>query len=111
MRVRRSATIADSRVGIPVIFIWCALAVGCRPADSQLFFSGVPYPEDVPMATDGARLELVREYGNREEGLAFGHIADLAVSGSTLAVLDPTECKVLDGEHIRWERNGRWSLW
>jgi len=62
---------------------------------ADLFFSGVPEPEDLPPSSPALQLEFVREYGDRDEGLVFGNIVDLAVSESgTLAVLDQYGCQI-----------------
>jgi len=63
--------------------------------ESDLIFTGVPEPESLPPSSPALELELVREYGDRDEGLVFGNIVDLAVSESgTLAVLDQHGCQI-----------------
>jgi hypothetical protein len=80
--------------------IVCSLLIGfllqgCQPEDSVLFFSNLPYPGEPIKAKQEIRLELVRQYGDRDEGLVFGRISALAVQNqSQLAVYDAISCEI-----------------
>ena len=72
-----------------------AAVLGCEPEDGQLFFEEVPYPTALPTSVRNVQLEFVREFGDREEGLVFGRIGDIAISeGGILAVVDQRNCGV-----------------
>ena len=63
--------------------------------EADLFFTGIPDPEDLAQSSEPLRLEIVREFGALDEGLVFGNIVDVAVSESgTLAVLDRMGCQI-----------------
>lgn len=70
--------------------------IGCEnAADSYLYYPDYSYPNPMTEPQTELRLELVGEYGESEDGLVFGQIADLAVSESgRLAVADPMSCLV-----------------
>jgi hypothetical protein len=63
--------------------------------EADLFFTGVPHPTTTPPPGDPIELELVRGFGDRDEGLVFGQIVSLAVNDTgTLAVIDRFGCQV-----------------
>ena len=66
-----------------------------QPSGKELLFEGVPEPESLPRSADGLSLEMVREYGDLDEGLVFGNIVDLTVSETgILAVVDGFDCQI-----------------
>lgn len=78
------------------LLLLCLTAVAAyQHRERDLFFTGIPDPEELPPSMDALQLEFVREYGDQDEGLVFGRIVGLAVSPTgTLAVLDQYGCQI-----------------
>lgn len=83
------ALVAVLSLSMMAAFLPQDMVAAFQPHEDELFFTGIPHPESMPFSTDEVRLEMVRQYGDQDEGLVFGRIVGLTVSATgTLAVLD-----------------------
>jgi len=97
-----------SRTGISVLAM--LVLGGCEHHDEHLFFSDVPYPSSPSVAQSGVSLEFIREYGDRDQGLVFGHIVSMAANpAGVLAVYDRDDCRIwlVDTQGAQWKAVGR----
>jgi len=71
-------------------------APGCGDdPDRELWFSGVSPPSEPRVSPDPPEFEFVQEFGELDEGLAFGRIVGVAVSeAGVLAVVDAADCQI-----------------
>jgi len=81
---------------------WVALAFigvvapGCEDdPDWELWFSDVSPPGEPQVSPEPPEFEFVQEFGELDEGLAFGRIVGVAVSeAGVLAVVDAADCRI-----------------
>ena len=94
---------------VQLISLCWIITVSCSSEDAQFFFTDVPRPVTLPESTNHSLLTLVGEYGDRNQGLVFGRIRDVAVNeAGILAVVDRDGCQIwiVDTDTGNWKTLG-----